>query len=243
MHPIIFQTKYFTVYSWGLMVALGFMAAVFISLYLAKGKKIPAEHIMNIYILAAVSALVGARLFFVIQFFGEYLRDPIQIIMVQRGGLVFLGGFIAAFIVIYIYIHMNKLDIRTVLDIISPGVMFGYAIGRIGCFLNGCCYGIVTDVPWAVSFSGDECLRHPTQLYSFLAGIIIFVILLFIFKRKYVKGQTFLSAVLLYAVYRFLLEFFRYSPIHVLGLTPSQYIAIIMFAAAGYFIWKTKSST
>ena len=173
MFPILLQTKYVHIYSWGLFVALGFLASIIVSLRLAEKEKISSEHVVAVLSLAAVTSIIGARIFFVIQFIVEYMKRPLEIFMIQRGGLVFLGGFIAAYIAIHIYSNVNKLNVWKVFDLISPGVILGYAIGRIGCFLNGCCYGIETGLFWAVKFPGEASLRHPTQLYSAFAGLIM----------------------------------------------------------------------
>jgi len=243
MFPVILNAGYFTIYSWGLMVAIGYLAALLTSAYLTKKDGVELEHTLTIYIYTAIFSIIGARSFFVLQFIGEYIKHPMEILMIQRGGFVFLGGFMAAFLAIYIYVRMNKLDIWRVLDVMSPGVMLGYAIGRIGCFLNGCCYGIVTKVPWAVRFPPEECFRHPTQLYSFFASLTIFGILLAVFNSKRFTGQVFLLAVSMYSVYRFILEFFRYSPIRPAGLTLSQYITVIFLVASIAFLWNKKNTT
>ncbi|MFC1767514.1 prolipoprotein diacylglyceryl transferase, partial [Candidatus Margulisiibacteriota bacterium] len=147
------------------------------------------------------------------------------------------------FIVIYIYVRLNRLDIWKVLDIMSPGVMFGYAIGRVGCFLNGCCYGLETKLSWGVQFPAETILRHPTQLYSAACGLAIFALLMLAFQRRKFAGQVFLFTVLLYTVYRFSLEFFRYSPIRPAGLTLSQYVAIVFFIVGLFLLWKKKNTT
>ena len=110
----------------------------------------------------------------------------------------------------------------------------GYAFGRIGCFLNGCCFGLPTNLPWGVVFPPGSLADfychgerlHPTELYSSFSGLLIFIILALLYRHKKFNGQILFWGLILYSIYRFLVEFLRYSPIHWLGLTPSQWLVI-----------------
>jgi phosphatidylglycerol:prolipoprotein diacylglycerol transferase len=213
------------------MVALAFLAGLPITLYYAKIEKIKREAILDLFMYSVVSSIIGARLFYVIGFFGEYRDNPLSIFYFNQGGLVFLGGIFVGAAVVLAYTRIHKISLWKVLDIASPPVAIGYAIGRVGCLLNGCCYGIT-------AFG----VQQPTQIYSSLAGVIIFIIIINIYRKKRYDGQIFLWWALLYSIYRFDLEFIRYNPLHVIGLTVSQLLVVPMFIFAGYMLWKKRTT-
>jgi phosphatidylglycerol:prolipoprotein diacylglycerol transferase len=118
-------------------------------------------------------------------------------------------------------------------DYLSPFIILGYAITRIGCFLNGCCYGHITDLPWGVVYPAiDGFHRNPTQLYASLAALIIFFIIRYLKKYKYFHGYIFLYFIIFYGVYRFLVEYFRVSTAVLWGLSQAQ-IASLIFIISG----------
>ena len=232
MHPVLCKIGAVSLYSWGFMVALGTLAWLIVSLRIGKREGIKEETILDLFIYVVISAAIGARLFYVLAFPGRYLSDPLSIFYLNEGGLVFIGGLCGVLLATFIFIRRYNINIWKLLDLMSPGTMIGYAIGRIGCFLNGCCYGI--------TLFG---IQQPTQIYSSLSGFIIFIILLYLYDRKKYDGQIFLYALLSYSIYRFFLEFLRYSPIHILSIfTPNQVLAALMFAVSAYALWK-KSTT
>lgn len=237
MYPILFKLGGFSFYSYGLMVALGFLCIVFLSLLFAKREGIKAEHILDLAIYATIGSFVGARLFYVAGQWNIYKDNPWEIIMIQRGGLVFLGGLIFGLLVITWYARVKHIPLLKLLDAITPGVALGYAFGRIGCFLNGCCFGLPTHLPWGVTFPDGSLARyflpdeplHPTQLYSSFSMLLAFILLLLIYRHKKYEGQIFFWGLIFYSVYRFTVEFFRFSPMHLWGLTPSQLVVIVTF--------------
>lgn len=231
MHPIIATFGVFNIYSWGLMVALGSLVGLTSFLYYAKIEKVPSEMILDLFVYVVIASVVGARLFYIIGNPAEYIKNPLSVFFVQEGGMAFIGGFVFVSLVVYIYVKAHKLNILKILDILSPGTMLGYAIGRIGCFLNGCCYGI--------NLFG---FVQPTQLYSSFAGLLMFILLARFYPNKKYDGQVFLVTMLMYSFYRFFIEFLRFSPMHILMLTPNQYLALVMaiFAAGG--LWKKNST-
>ena len=231
MYPIIYKIGPLNIYSWGFMVAVAFLVGLITALRYAKKEGIRAEIILDLFIYVTIISIIGARFFYVIQFFSQFKDNLISIFYVWQGGLVFLGGLLFALAVILAYVKYHKLDIWKLLDVLSPATAIGYAIGRIGCFLNGCCYGI--------ALFG---IQQPTQIYSSISGLIIFLVLAYVYNKKRYSGQIFLFALLLYSVYRFLIEFLRYSPYHILVFTPSQAMVAIVFVFSLYALWK-KSTT
>jgi len=237
MQPIIFKLGALELHSYGLFVALGFTVGIILSLICAKREKIAAQLIVDLALYVVIAAIAGARLFYVLGQPAYYCHNPLEIIMVQNGGLVFLGGLLLAILAVVIFARRKNIPLLSLLDAITPGTALGYAIGRLGCFFNGCCFGLPTNLPWGIEFPSGSLAAfycpgehlHPTQLYSSLIVLILFLGLLWLYKNKKFSGQIFFSGLIGYSLYRFLIEFLRYSPIHWLYLTPSQWIAILIF--------------
>ncbi|MBU0651129.1 prolipoprotein diacylglyceryl transferase, partial [bacterium] len=167
-----------------------------------------------------------------------YLKNPLEIIMLNHGGLVFLGGFVPAIIVAVLYVKSKKLDVALLANICAPYVPLGHAIGRIGCFFNGCCYGKAADLPWCIFMDGAN--RHPSQIYSSLFNFGIFGILLAIRNKKWASGVRLIFIYMfLYGTGRFIVEFFRGDKVDVFGVFRiSQWISIgmILFSVIAYYI-------
>jgi len=251
MHPILLTIGSISFHSYGLMVALGFAAGLFLTIHFAGKEGIAAEIILDLAIYVIISAIIGARLFYVLGQPEYFLASPVEIIMLQNGGLVFLGGLLLSILTIIIYARVKALPVLKLLDAITPGTILGYCIGRIGCFLNGCCFGLPTKLPWGITFPTSSLADfyfpgkslHPTQLYSSLIMLGAFAVLVLISRSKKFDGQVLCWGLILYSVYRFLIEFLRYSPIHWLRLTPSQWLvaALFSFGAWGLFYYRKRA--
>ncbi len=243
MHPILLKLGPLTVYSYGMMVALAFLAGIFLSTYLAKKNGIIPERIFDLAIIVLVSSIIGARAFYVLEFWTDFTANPISAFYITEGGMVFFGGVAFAIIAILIWSRINKIPALKLLDAIAPATALGYAIGRIGCFLRGCCYGVETGLPWGVKFP-DVCgVRHPTQIYASLAGLLIMAILIFMFSKKKFDGQIFSSGLMLYSIYRFLIEFIRVNQKYLFTLSEAQWGSIMIFliGAGLYYYFRKKS--
>ncbi len=181
----------------------------------AKPHGISTETITDIFFVILVSALVGARLLYVLINFNSYKDNLLGIFQIWNGGLVFFGGFIAAVAACIVYFNKKNLDIWQTADIISPGIAIGHAIGRIGCLFAGCCYGKVCELPFAIKFTNADSLAplgvflHPTQVYSMISNLILFATLLWLQKHKRFNGMVFLIYIMLYSLFRSIIEFFR----------------------------------
>lgn len=248
MHRIIAHLGPFTVYSYGLMLALSFAAGTYLCIKRSRRLGIESSKIIDLSLYILVSAIIGARFLFVILNWDYYKHDLLQVFMLWEGGLVFYGGFIFAFVTSIAYLKKNKIDVWKFADLFSPSLALGIAIGRIGCFLNGCCYGKISD-KWGICFpsagsppvftqqnwqglvssSAEWSLPViPTQLYSAAAALIIFFLLLGLEKKKRPDGFIFWSFVLMYSIGRFIIEGLRYyEPNFILpfGITVSQAIS------------------
>jgi len=242
MQPVLFNIGPLSVHAYGFFLALAFLLGIFISLYYAKREGIRSEIVFDLATYVILASLVGARLFYVIGQWDQYRDNLLEIFMVQKGGLVFLGGMLLVMAVVVWYTRARKINVFKMLDLITPAAAVGYAITRIGCFLNGCCFGIPTHGPCGVVFPKTSLAYsyfpgeplHPTQLYSALIMFFVFLIILFVYHNKKYDGQVFYWGMVLYSIYRFLVEFIRFSPIHWLWLTPSQWIVLPIFFWAGY---------
>ena len=215
MYPILLSIGSFKLYTYGLFVAFGFLAAMWISKRLARPYQIHPESITDVYFVILISSIIGARALYVFITFDTFRGNPMDMFKIWNGGLVFFGGFCAAVIGTLICIRLKKLPLWQTADIIAPGIALGHAVGRVGCLFAGCCHGKTCDLPWAVQFSHPESLAplgvllHPTQIYSVLSNLGIFCVLIWLFKRKKFHGMVFLVYVMLYSFLRAIIEFFR----------------------------------
>ena len=154
MHPELFEIPliHVTVKSYGLMLVIGFLAAVWIIRRLSKDFTPDPQLITNAALYSLVGGILGARLFFVIHYFEKFRDAPVEVLYIWQGGLELLGGVVVAVSVILFYVLYHKLPVRRYFDVIAIGMMLALVFGRIGCFLNGCCYGKPTDLLWGVRF-------------------------------------------------------------------------------------------
>jgi len=215
MYPVLVRIGPLTVHTYGVLVAAGFLFGLAFAVKQAKKEGVPSERIIDIGFYVLLSAIVGSRLFFVIMNARHYVKHPLDVLRIWEGGLVFYGGFALAILVAIFYIRKYRLDYWSIADIFAPSLAIGHAVGRIGCFTAGCCYGMPARVPWAVTFLHSESIAptgiplHPTQLYEAAAEFVNFLILTSLRRHRLFKGQLFWTYVFLYAVLRFVVEFFR----------------------------------
>jgi len=228
MYPIICQLGPLTVYSYGLVLVLAFTIAVFLLILKAKNQGLNSDLIFNLCTIILVSGIIGARIFYVILNLKFYINNPIQIIMLARGGLAWYGGLILGSLTCIVYLRYKGLDIYKTVDLIIPYIALGQAIGRIGCFLNGCCYGLESP-RFGIYFPVHDAVLIPTQLYSSLALLGIFIILRIFQERIHRKGEVFYVYLFLYSLWRFFIEFFRGdSEAFILNLSLFQIISIAL---------------
>lgn len=240
MRPILFEFGSFRIFSYGVMVALGFVIAVILAARKAGKAGLEPVRIYDIGLYSLLFGLAGARLLHVLLNIGYYSANIREVIMLNRGGLAFQGGLVAGFAAAVFYVNRFRMPLWKTADLMSPYIALGQAIGRIGCFLNGCCYGIPTDLPLGVRFAGLPDKVHPVQLYSSLALFALFFVLLSLYRKKMFDGSVFLSYILLYSGGRFLFDFIRGDLAAVFfGLRISQCISLAMLLA-GAFMWKIR---
>ncbi|MCM8782705.1 MAG: prolipoprotein diacylglyceryl transferase [Candidatus Omnitrophica bacterium] len=237
MHPIFLKLGPITLYSYGLMVAIGFITATILASRTAKIFGVPPDNISTLSLAILISGVIGARLLYVLLNLKDFLSSPFEIFMVSHGGLVFYGGAISALFSGLVYLKIVKLPIWDIADIISPYIALGHSIGRIGCFLNGCCFGKPTISFFGIMF-GDGIVRHPTQIYSSVFLVFLYMFLRTSLQFRQFKGQIFFSYLIFYPAGRFFIEFLRGdNPIVVFNFTFSQIISlgIFIFGVGAYW--------
>ena len=220
MHPILFQFGSFHVYAYGFFIVVGFAAATFLAVLKVRKStiKISLENGIDLFFYTVLSGFLGSRILYVLINFDVFRQDPLRILKLWEGGLVFYGGLIAAAVVAFWYMKGHRLPVWKLIDLISPLIALGLSCGRIGCFLAGCCYGKETSLPWAVVFRNPDSLArlnvplHPTQLYDAANGFVLFFFLTWMEKRKTFDGQIFWLFLFLYSIMRFFIEIFRGDP-------------------------------
>jgi len=215
MFPTIVTIGKVTLHTYGLLVALGGMAAFFLARAEASRKNIDPEKISDLVFYLLIAGILGARLFYAFTNLEAYIHDPLEFFKIWNGGLVFYGSFIVALPTLLIYVKKHGLPLGKVLDIVAPALALGHFFGRMGCFFAGCCYGSASDLPFAVVFTHPDSLAplytplHPTQIYSALSNLTIFFVIWFLRKRTRIDGQLFWIYVLIYAAARSFIEMFR----------------------------------
>jgi phosphatidylglycerol:prolipoprotein diacylglycerol transferase len=249
VHPIAFQFGPFTVHWYGVMVALAFALGLWTASRRGLRAGIAPESILDLGPWLIGGGLLGARALYVGSYWREeFARKPLsEIFMIQHGGLVYYGGLIGAALVGLAFIRWKKLPLWKMTDALAPSIALGYVFGRIGCLMNGCCYGRVCALPWAIHFPEDHETHglslHPTQIYDSLLSLGLYLTLAWLYRRRKFDGQIFALYLMAYACTRSFVEYFRgdYSDAHIHGgLTPAHLVSIGIFAA-GVVLWFVRS--
>ena len=256
MHPHLFNLFGLEIRSFGLMAATGLLFAFWLMRKRAIKAQQNPETLSDILFFSMIGALIGARLLYVVRNYdAEFAHDFWKVFRINEGGIVFQGGFLGGLLVAWILCRKKNFDFIMGLDIIAPCLALGHAMGRIGCFLNGCCYGGICDpsvgvqfpknsLPFVDQMSAGKLLPmaqhslpvHPTQIYSFIANVGICIILVMVTDKMKFKGHLFSLYLMLYGVWRLSIEFLRDDQDRHLGLSVAQYIAIGQFAV-GVALW------
>jgi phosphatidylglycerol---prolipoprotein diacylglyceryl transferase len=249
MHSILFHLGPLPIYSYGFMLMLAFLAATAIATHLARERGMPPEYVLDLTAYILVAGILGARLLYVMLTW-SYFRDHLDhVFRVWEGGLSFHGGLVGGLLAGLLYCRGRSISFLRMGDIVAPGLAIGYSIGRIGCFLNGCCYGAPTDLPWACRFHDPPITgpltppSHPTQIYASIINVGIFALLMLIWRRQKATGQVLWSYLLFYAIYRFGIEFLRKgatAQVLAMGLTHSQWASIGMVLVAGAVLFRLR---
>lgn len=252
MHPLLFQIGPIAVPSYGVFAAFGVLAAMFLSARMARAMGLDANRIWNLCVLMIFTALIGSRILLLVLNWGDLRRFPLWMVGLasMRTPWMLVGGGAFALLVGLAYALMVKLPLLRTLDVLTPGLALGYAIGCIGSFWAGSAYGIPTTLPWGVVYrsrlaalwSGTPLgvRLHPTQLYEALLELLFFCALMLIW-RKLRPGELFGMWLFLLGLSSFFLGFLRgtaHPEIVNGGLLPGQTLAVLLVIAGGVFWWK-----
>lgn len=250
MHPVLFHIFSFPIHSYGLMLALSFLLGIWISTVRAKKAGLDPNVIADVGFYVIIAAILGSRLYYVFLHFEEFRSNLLDIInpfqngSVGIGGLVMYGGFIGALLAGVIYFKLKKVPFLPYADAIAPSIGLGIAITRIGCFLNGCCYGAPSHAHYPLSVNFPEispagAYQHameaaglyPSQIFESIGGLIIAIIIFAMGKRKPFEGFQLYLVGILYAILRFMIDFSRYygQDERLGGLSHNQIVCIALF--------------
>jgi phosphatidylglycerol---prolipoprotein diacylglyceryl transferase len=254
MHPVLFQLGPFTVYTYGVLVAAGFVAGLWYAYRQAPRAGLDPRKIWDLGIYGILVALAVSKLWLVFSNLDYYLAYPraiFSVATIESGG-VFYGGVIGGLAWVLLYTHLQKMPFLSVLDVSAAGVALGHGIGRLGCFAAGCCYGKPTSMPWGVTFTSSVAARlsgtplhvalHPTQLYESGAEFLNFLILIWLGARQRFSGQLIGAYFILYGIERGTIEFFRGDPGRTLMFHDSvslmQFVSIGLIVTGGFLWWR-----
>ena len=239
MHPIIITTPWFNVYSYGFLLAIGYTITIALTCYKAKKNSLDTGAIFDLMLLQLIIGVLGSRFLFLAEFVQDKLFT-MNFLALEQGGLTFYGSVIAGFCFDMIYLKIKQIPVWKAMDCIGFGLGPGIAIARIGCFLNGCCYGLECSPSIGFQFrAAGQGYYHATQIYESILSLIAFCIILWFIKHKQTHhGQVLLGFISLYAFFRFFIEFIRAeNPVFLLGMTLSQVLSIL-FITISIIIWK-----
>lgn len=207
MHPIIYQIGPVTIYSFGVMLALAVIICTYGLSRDAQKLSISQEQVFDFVFWVVINGIIGARIFFIFLNLNYFIEQPAEIVMVQKGGLAWQGSLLLGLGTAVWYIRKHKWPLGRFLDIAAPYAALGQAIGRIGCFLNGCCYGKVCSL--GLYFPTHHARLYPTQLYDSFGLFLLFFVLKKFQNNFKIEGQAFLLYLFWAALQRFIVEFFR----------------------------------
>jgi phosphatidylglycerol---prolipoprotein diacylglyceryl transferase len=250
MLPVLFHIGSFPVHSWGLLLMIGFLlaawrAAANVRRYFPE-KEFGKEDVWDVALIGLFGGVVGARLAFVLLNIPYFSAHPGEVFAIWTGGMTFYGGLFGGLLAGALAARFKKMNVTDMADLAAVSFPIGYGIGRVGCFLNGCCYGGSCDLPWAVRFHLHDGTitppSHPAQLYSAAIAVVMFLVLLSVEKHRRFRGQVILAFGILYGIYRFLIEFVREGvtadPSGLGPLTQGQVASLVLslLAALAYFM-------
>lgn len=234
------------------MMAVAFFAGLWTATRRARLANVSSDTITDTTLWLLAGSIIGARAVYVTTYWKHQFADqPIsEIFMIQHGGLVFYGGLIGASISSLAYLWWKKLPVWKIADILAPSIALGSVFGRIGCLLNGCCYGRACELPWAITFTNPQAQEfsgtplnvplHPTEIYDALLNLTLYLGLAWLFRRRKFDGQIFALYLMGYAICRSTVEFFRgdYPPDHIhAGLFTSAQLLSVPIFIAGIAFW------
>jgi len=258
MHPFLFDWvingHHIKPPTYGVLLAVAFSTAYFTSLRRAIKLGDNPKHVENLFLIVVACSIVGARMFHVL--FEDpkyYIENPIKILAIWEGGYTLYGAIIFCIFGMFLYTYRKQVPLLEFLDIATPATALGICIGRIGCFFAGCCWGVKTNLPWAITYTHPEAFTflkntpiHPTQLYESIGALGVYLYTNWLFKHRRYEGQILFNGLLSYAVLRFLVEIFRGDEYRgfVFGglLSYSQFVSLLILPIVTFGMWANRNS-
>jgi phosphatidylglycerol:prolipoprotein diacylglycerol transferase len=257
MRQVLFEIPVLNVklFGYGLMLFFAFLGSMNLAAWRARREKLDPETVYDFALWVFIGGLVGARLFYAVQYWGVQVHSLWDVLKIWKGGIVLYGSILGGAAAFFLYWRLRPFPLRPMLDVIAPSLALGVAVGRVGCFLNGCCYGDRCDLPWGVRFpigsppwadqvrSGliDEERTwslpvHPTQLYSAFDGLVLLLLLTAYYPLRRRDGEVMALLMVTYPLSRFLIEWLRNDePVFLGGMTISQNVSVLVLMAGCAF--------
>ncbi|MGY8672052.1 MAG: prolipoprotein diacylglyceryl transferase [Verrucomicrobiia bacterium] len=247
MQQIAISIGGFELHWYGMFVAAGFLAGVWTAGRRGERDGLNAETVTDLALWIFGGAFLGARLLYIIMFWEEeFSGQPFIKMLAVRSGFVFNGGLIGATLTAFGYTVWKKLPTWKLADAIGPSIALGHALGRLGCYMTGCCFGRACELPWAVKFPVGHFthpnLVHPVQIYESAMNVGLYLALAWLYRRKRFDGQIFAVYLLGYGVIRSVAELFRgdYPDTQMTGwMTPAHWVSVfLLIAGSALFCWR-----
>lgn len=252
MHPILIDFGFFQLPTYGLLIATGVLVGLWTLRRRANAAGLDGERIVDFALWLVIWALLGAKVMLVIVELPRYLEDPARLIQLVRAGGVFLGGLLAALVAAAVLLRRYSLAPLATLDVITPSLALGHAIGRVGCLMAGCCWGASCDLPWAITYTDPRAAAnvgtplgvplHPFPVYAAVFNLVLYAVLARLYARGPTTGRVFATYLVLYGAGRSLLELTRGDALRgfVAGglLSTSQAIGLgLIVVGVGLHVW------
>ena len=235
MHPIIAKFGPVTIYSYGMMIAIAFVFGIYLARIEAARKNLKKDLIYDFSFYLIIGALIGARLYY-ISFFNprSFIEEPLSIFRIWQGGLAIHGGILGGIVACILFAKQRGISFWKLADLVAPSLILGQAIGRIGCFLNGCCYGVPTESIFGVKFPQIAVAVHPTQLYELTLDLIGFFVLWGMRQKIKFDGGLFLLYLMIYNSIRIAVSSLRGDSLYIWGtdIRIAQVISAVIFIIA-----------
>jgi phosphatidylglycerol:prolipoprotein diacylglycerol transferase len=261
MRQVLFTIPIFgglKVFGYGAMLVVAFVSSTWLACWRARRERLDPEVIGDMSFWVFLFGLIGARLFYCFEYWGEDIKTLWDVAQYWKGGVVYYGGIVGGVAAFFFYWKLRPFPVRPYMDVLAPSIAVGTLFGRLGCFLNGCCYGDLCRLPWGVSFPvnsppwlqqvhlgliGQGELHslpvHPTQIYSSIDAFVIFILLTAYFPLRRRDGEVLGVLMLAYPLSRFVIEYLRNDEgVFYAGMTISQTISVVLLLATGlYWAW------
>jgi phosphatidylglycerol:prolipoprotein diacylglycerol transferase len=261
MRQVLFTIPIFgglKVFGYGSMLVVGFLCSTWLGLWRARRERLDPEVIWDLGFWVFLCGMIGARVFYCVEYWGTHINTIWEAFQYWKGGIVYYGGIIGGTAAFFVYRHFRPFPLRPFMDVLAPSIAVGTFFGRLGCFLNGCCYGDPCRLPLGVAFPAEspawarqvklglipkDAVQslpvHPTQIYSAIDALVILVLLSAYYPLRRRDGEVMGILMLAYPITRFIIEFLRNDEgAFFAGLTISQNISVlVLLGGVAYWAW------